>query len=99
MQTHTREVDDLLNPTTVQLGWWIEVFTAEPLGIYYFGSFDNRLEAEWAKPDRIENLELQGYQVLETNIKQCQPRERSLTDNQLKDSDFKLFPPPLNFDF
>lgn len=95
MQIHTREANDILNSTTVQLGWWIEVFTSRPLGIYYFGSFENRLEAEWAKLGCIVNLEIQGRKVLDANIKQCQPRELSLTDDQLKDSDFKFFPTPV----
>lgn len=97
MQLYTREAEDILRETNNQLAWWLEIFTAEPLGIYYFGSFDNRLQAEWAKPIYIKNLEELGYKVLDSSIKQCQPRDLSLVGEKLKESDFKCFPPLLVF--
>jgi len=46
--------------------WWIEVSTAQPQVIYYFGPFESEEEAQQHKGGYIEDLEQEGAQGIKT---------------------------------
>jgi hypothetical protein len=50
------------------LGWWIEVFTAHPACIYYFGVFENPNHAEAALPGFMDDLLDEGARGLVARI-------------------------------
>lgn len=60
------------------LAWWVEVVTASPRCIYYFGPFTSEKEADQAKPGYIEDLEQEGAQGIMASTKRCKPTK--LTD-------------------
>ena len=49
------------NHPIYDLDWWIEILTALPLCLYYFGSFTTRQEAESLKQGFIEDLFLERF--------------------------------------
>ncbi len=56
-----------------QMPWWVEISTAKPSCLYYFGPFDTVEEAEFHKPGYVEDLENEGADGVVVIIKQCQP--------------------------
>jgi len=59
---------------------WIELTTAEPHCIYYFGPFFGSKEAQSNLPGYIEDLEQEGAKVIDFTIKMCQPGELTIGD-------------------
>ena len=58
--------------------WWVKITTSEPNCVYYFGPFDDELEATQAKPGFIEDLEQEGALQIQTSL-QNTPEPRELT--------------------
>ncbi len=58
-----------------QLPWWVEISTAQPPCLYYFGPFKTAQEAEANQPGYVEDLESEGAQGINSCIKQCQPEK------------------------
>lgn len=56
------------------LPWWIEISTAKPYCIYYFGPFESFDEARFYQPGYIEDLEAEGAQGISIKIRQCRPQ-------------------------
>lgn len=54
--------------------WWVKISTSQPKCVYYFGSFDNRLEAVKALPGYIEDLEEEQAKGIFAEIKQEYPQ-------------------------
>jgi len=50
------------------IGWWIEIFTAHPACIYYFGVFEHPHHAEAALPECINDLLDEGAKGLVSRI-------------------------------
>ena len=73
--------DFLSKPGT---SWWVEIITAKPNCIYYFGPFQNSKEAETAYPGYVEDLESEAAQGIEVNIKRCKPDVLTVEDEQAK---------------
>jgi hypothetical protein len=65
--------------------YWIEVTTAKPRCIYYFGPFLTYKGAKLAQPGFIEDLETENAEDITVEIKRCQPQELTIFD-QLNDS-------------
>jgi Domain of unknown function (DUF1816) len=54
--------------------WWIEILTAQPKCIYYFGPFAGAWEAKVASKGFVEDLEGEFAQGIEIKIdRHCQP--------------------------
>ncbi|MBD2181322.1 DUF1816 domain-containing protein [Planktothrix sp. FACHB-1355] len=53
--------------------WWAEITTVKPCCIYYFGPFQNWVEAKNASFGYVEDLETETSQVIEVIIKRCHP--------------------------
>jgi Domain of unknown function (DUF1816) len=62
---------DFLN--LVGCAWWIEIFTAQPKCIYYFGPFAKIEEAQTAIAGYISDLESESAQGIRTQLKRCKP--------------------------
>jgi hypothetical protein len=61
-----------------EFGWWIEILTANPMYIYYFGAFDNYYEAVRYKNGYIQDLSREGSLILDIQINQCQPKQLTI---------------------
>ena len=60
--------------------WWVEINTASPRCIYYFGPFDTDVEAKTAYPGYIEDLDGEGAQGIVVIIKRCKPDALTIFD-------------------
>ncbi|MCS6782580.1 MAG: DUF1816 domain-containing protein [Gloeomargarita sp. SKYBB_i_bin120] len=57
----------------VGLAWWVEMRTAQPPCLYYFGPFATRAEAEAAQPGYLEDLLGEQAEGITWTIRQCRP--------------------------
>ncbi len=53
--------------------WWIEIKTATPCCIYFFGPFDGLEEAKQEQPGYVDDLVQEKAVGIKVEIKQCQP--------------------------
>lgn len=65
--------------------YWIEITTAKPSCVYYFGPFLTYKGAKLAQPGFIEDLETEHAQDIKAEIKRCQPQELTIFE-QLNDN-------------
>ncbi len=63
------------------LAWWVEVKTAEPRCVYYFGPFSNEKTAQTARPGYVEDLEKEGAKSIVVAIKRCKPQHLTVADD------------------
>lgn len=56
-----------------ELDWWLVIFTKVPCYIYYFGPFQNVLEAKQHADGYLEDLILEGAQGVSLIAQRCQP--------------------------
>ena len=49
-----------LDETTYEFGWWVEIFTAHPPCLYYFGTFETAQEAEQSQAGFVQDLFHEG---------------------------------------
>ena len=67
-----------------QLLWWLEIKTAKPDCIYYFGPFANPQEARLHQADYVEELVEEQAEGISIKLKQCQPKELTIcSDSEL----------------
>jgi hypothetical protein len=71
--------DFLLNVNT---NWWVEITTAKPHCIYYFGPFLSLNEAKTAYLGYVEDLETEAAQEIVVNIKRCKPNALTIFDEE-----------------
>ena len=64
----------------IGLAWWVEIVTAEPHCTYYFGPFTSSEEAQLAQAGYIEDIEQEGAQKINAQVKWCKPRELTVCD-------------------
>lgn len=64
------------------MAWWLEITTANPQCIYYFGPFDNFKEAETACPGYIEDLENEQAEDIYIKINYCKPDVLTVFDEE-----------------
>lgn len=70
----------IANPSAALPPWWVEIVTAEPKCLYYFGPFDSYEEALSNQAGYIEDLESESALGIATTIKQCQPEILTVED-------------------
>jgi Domain of unknown function (DUF1816) len=70
-------IQDILSNALQLVGqaWWVEITTAKPHCVYYFGPFTSAVEADNAKAGYVEDLEGESAQGIRVNIKRCKPTE------------------------
>jgi hypothetical protein len=71
------------NNKTAKLSWWLEIGTTNPLCIYFFGPFVDRVEAESSQEGFSQDLKDENAQVLYCNIKFCQPHQLTIEEDEL----------------
>lgn len=79
-----------LNKKTEKFDWWIEICTANPLCIYYFGAFDSYQDALLAKDGYIQDLKQEEAELSAVRIKQCKPTQLTIFDEELKVRDLRI---------
>lgn len=62
--------------------WWIEIVTANPKCIYYFGPFHNSQEAETMRPGYIEDLQAEGAKDIQAIVKYCKPQQLTVFEEK-----------------
>jgi Domain of unknown function (DUF1816) len=55
-------------------GWWIEVNTASPECLYYFGPFSGAAEADGCKSGYVQDLVEEGACNITANVLWCKPQ-------------------------
>jgi hypothetical protein len=68
-------------------GYWIEVTTAKPSCIYYFGPFLTYQGAKLAQSGFIEDLESESAEDIKAEIKRCKPKELTIFDQSNENSE------------
>ena len=63
--------------------WWLEIQTENPQCTYYFGPFDNALEARALQDGYLEDLMAEQAQIVAVEIKQCQPKQLTVCQESL----------------
>ena len=74
------------------LAWWVEIETRNPKCTYYFGPFLNGMEAEASVKGYVEDLELEGAQGINVNVKRCKPKVLTISDDSGEWFDRKVKP-------
>jgi Domain of unknown function (DUF1816) len=80
------------NYVALRFSWWIEVFTAHPSCIYYFGPFDSQREADLAQDGYLEDLRSEGAHIVSVRSQLCQPRKLTIYENELTIHDLEFSP-------
>ncbi|MEO1373425.1 MAG: DUF1816 domain-containing protein [Rivularia sp. (in: cyanobacteria)] len=63
------------------LAWWVEIKTRNPKCTYYFGPFLNGTEAKAAVKGYVEDLELEGAQGINVDVKRCKPKALTISED------------------
>lgn len=74
------------------LAWWVEISTQNPRCTYYFGPFINGTEAKASVKGYVEDLELEGAQGINVNVKRCKPKVLTISDEPGEWFDRKVKP-------
>lgn len=80
------------NYVALRFSWWIEVFTTQPICIYYFGPFDNPSEANAAQDGYLQDLKREGANIVSVRTHLCQPRKLTIYENELTIHDLEFGP-------
>lgn len=56
-----------------QTPWWVEICTAQPRCVYYFGPFASWLDAKGSQAGYVEDLQDEDAQGIIVQIKRCNP--------------------------
>lgn len=78
----------------LRLPWWLEIITASPHCVYYFGPFPSSKKAELAQAGYIEDLMEEGAQGITAQVKRCKPIDLTIFEEELEDSNHEV-PQPL----
>jgi Domain of unknown function (DUF1816) len=84
------------NYEALRLSWWIEVFTAHPLCIYYFGPFETEREAQLAQEGHLEDLRAEGADIISMRTSFSQPQRLTIYEDELTIHNLEWVPFSLN---
>ena len=62
--------------------YWIEITTTEPKCTYYFGPFDNLVEAQKMQYGYIEDLVSEKAIGISVTIKRCSPPQLTIAEEE-----------------
>jgi hypothetical protein len=82
-----RRVD--LDPSVSPMKWWIEIFTANPFCLYYFGDFRTFQEARILKQGFKQDLLDEGASIICLAVKYCCPRQLTIPPSEMIPQEFK----------
>ncbi|BAZ42109.1 hypothetical protein NIES4101_80770 [Calothrix sp. NIES-4101] len=71
---------DIIISVTKRQDWWVEISTAQPNCIYYFGPFPQHQEAEIMSSGYVEDLQAEGAREIKTIIKRCHPDQITICE-------------------
>lgn len=74
------------------LAFWVEIVTDNPRCTYYFGPFLSDNEAYAAKAGYVEDLEIEGAQIISLEVKRCKPTDLTIDDELGKLTDHQQAP-------
>ena len=64
--------------------WWLEIKTAKPYCIYWFGPFVSSLQARLYQSGYVEDLVEEQAEGITIKLKQCQPKQLTIcSDSEL----------------
>jgi hypothetical protein len=66
----------------IGMAWWVKIITKKPDCTYYFGPFASHREAQISQLGYIEDLEQERPQLIAIEIKQCQPQELTIFEDE-----------------
>ena len=69
----------------IGMAWWVEIITKKPDCTYYFGPFASHREAQLSQLGYIEDLERERPKLIAIEIKQCQPRDLTIFEGDLRE--------------
>lgn len=69
----------------IGMAWWVEIVTKKPDCTYYFGPFASHREAQLSQLGYIEDLERERPKLIAIEIKQCQPKELTIFEDELRE--------------
>lgn len=67
-----------VNGENSKLAWWLQIITNSPHCVYYFGPFESFKEADLAKGGYIEDLNQEGAEGIDAQIKFDNPKELTI---------------------
>ena len=68
--------------------WWIEIFTAQPFCLYYFGDFQTFQQARILKQGFKQDLLDEGATIISLAIKYCAPQQLTIRSSELTNQEF-----------
>jgi hypothetical protein len=71
--------------------WWVEISTAEPQCVYYFGPFANAQAADLATAGYVEDLESENAQAIRVQVKRCKPNRLTIDEDLGEHRDRELW--------
>ncbi|MBE9004110.1 DUF1816 domain-containing protein [Fortiea sp. LEGE XX443] len=74
------------------LAWWVEIVTQNPRCTYYFGPFLSSADAKLVLKGYVEDLELEGAQGIQVNVKRCKPDDLTIAEDLGERFDRKVKP-------
>jgi hypothetical protein len=74
------------------LAWWVEIVTQSPRCTYYFGPFLTSADAKIALKGYVEDLEVEGAQGIQVNVKRCKPNTLTIAEDLGERIDRKVKP-------
>ena len=66
----------------IGMAWWVEIVTKTPDCKYYFGPFVSHRQAQLSQLGYIEDLERERPKLISIEIKQCQPKELTIFEDE-----------------
>ena len=67
-----------VNQKIQEFGWWIEILVDNPACLYYFGVFDNYLEAHLCKVDYAQDLKEEGAKLIDIRVRAHRPEKLTI---------------------
>lgn len=86
--SNTRELSLTDKDGDLCSGWWLEIGATNPLCINFYGPFESQAEAEVARRKSDE-----GSKNIYSCSRLCQPRKRTIKENELTMQDLQGCPP------
>ncbi len=72
-------IDSSQSESVHAMGWWIEIFTAKPACLYYFGHFDTLEEAQSSQAGFVQDLMAEGADQIKVQLQLCQPKRLTVS--------------------
>ncbi|HHP7230834.1 MAG TPA: DUF1816 domain-containing protein [Xenococcaceae cyanobacterium] len=83
MLENHEKLNAIKQEVSAQFDWWIEIRTANPGCIYYFGAFYRLTAATSAQYGFIQDLKAEEAKIVSVSIKQCQPQKLTICEQEL----------------